>query len=109
GKNSKTGYSTFDNALFDRLDRHPFGSDEIDRGFNFGLFAAQQHRHDANLILHAGLANVKHDVGEFSAHLPDDRLLDRLARAKGEPAALGVGMVRHGISSTQEPHHYPTQ
>src|SRR5258708_32612243 len=68
---------TFYNTLFDGLDRYPFGSDEFHGGFNFSLFAAQQNGHNANLILHAGLPNVKYHFRKLAAHLPDDRLLQR--------------------------------
>ena len=44
--------------------------------------------HDADLVLHAGLADIKADVRKRPAHLPDDRLLDLFAGREGEPAAF---------------------
>src|SRR5689334_2734200 len=52
----------FDHALLDRLRRHPAGAEELDRGFGVLLLAGQQHRHDADLMLDAGLADVEGDV-----------------------------------------------
>src|SRR4051794_34316901 len=87
--------SPLDDALLDRLDRHPFGTKELDRRVHFRLSAREQDRHDADLVLNARLADVETDVGELAAHLPDDRLLDLIARREGEPAALGVVAFAH--------------
>src|SRR5438270_13133341 len=83
--------SPLDDALLDRFDHHTGRADEFDGRLHVRLGAGEQDRHDAHLVLHAGLADVEHDLGELAAHLPDDRLLDRLAGAEGEPATAGVG------------------
>ena len=75
----------------------PAGSDEFDGGLHVVFGAGEKDGHDADLVLHTGLADVETDIGKLPAHLPDDRLLDLRARGEGEPAAAGVG-VGHGSS-----------
>src|SRR5687768_15708055 len=85
----------FYHALLNRLHRHAFRAHEFHRRLHFSLRPAEQDGHDADLVVHAGLADVEHHVGERAAHLPDDRLLDLRAGGEGEPAALGIGGVAH--------------
>src|SRR5438105_329677 len=79
--------STFDNGLLDRLDRHSLGSDKFDGAFNVALLATEQDRHDPDVVLNAGLADVKRHIRELPAHLPDNRLLDLRSRRERKPAA----------------------
>src|SRR4051812_18786949 len=81
--------SSLHHALLDRLDRHPRRPHELDRALDFVRAPLQEDRHDPDLVLHAGLADVEADAGELTAHLPQDRLLDLGAGREGEPAALG--------------------
>src|SRR5262249_8641403 len=52
--------------------------------------AAEQHGHDSDFILYAGLADVKCDLRIGPAHLPDNRLLDLPGGGKRQPASLAV-------------------
>src|SRR5215218_7745037 len=84
--------SPLHNALLDRFHRHPLRPHELDRTVHVLLLPTQQDGHDADLVLHARLADVEAHVGELAAHLPDDRLLYLEAGGEGEPAALAIGV-----------------
>ena len=80
---------SFDNALFDRFYRHSFISDEFYGRLNVLFLSREQNSHYADCIVHRSLPDIKHDIREFPAHLPDDRLLHFFGRREGEPAATG--------------------
>src|SRR5438874_7838725 len=86
---------SLNNALLDRVDLHAAGAKELNRRIDLLLGAAEEHRHDADLVLHARLADVEGDLRILARHLPDNRLLDLSAGGKGEPATFGIGGIGH--------------
>src|SRR5262245_4793951 len=95
--------SALNHALFDGFDGDAFAAHELDGGEDFLLLSAEKHRHDADLVLNARLADVEADIGKFPAHLPDDWLLDLRSGRESKPAAAGKLLGHWGIRAAQAP------
>src|SRR6185503_147929 len=80
--------SALDDVDFHGVDVDPVFRDPGDGGLDFGARPVDFEANDADLVVHAGLANVGDDV-ELFAQLPDNRALYLLRRVS-EPDAGGV-------------------
>jgi hypothetical protein len=83
--------STGNHADLDGFHVHFVFLQPFDGGVHLGARALQFEADDADLVGHAGLADIGDDL-EFMADLPDERLLDELGRIHQPQALLDRGV-----------------